>query len=97
MNLLKKLLVYLIIVNINFKIQLSCVTHKPIVSHGYLHLVATLKVLSDATRAYLKLFFRSFQPENFGKIDQNLILKFFVFLICVDPGVSFLENYLFLC
>ena len=96
MDLLKKLLVYLIVVNKNFKIQLCPIAHEPVVAHGYLHLVAALKVLGNAARPYLKLFLRFCQTKNFGKVDQNFVLKFFVLLICIDPGVSFLENYLFL-
>ena len=65
MDLLKKLLVYLIVVNINLKIQLCAVAHKPVVAHGYLHLVAALKVLSYAAWAYLKLFLRFCQTKNF--------------------------------
>lgn len=96
MDLLKKLLLYLIVVNKYFEVQFRHIAHKPVVPHGHFHCVTALKILGHTTWGYLKLRLPACQTKNFGKVHQNPVLKFFVLLVGVDPGVSFLKNYLFL-
>jgi hypothetical protein len=91
--------VHFIVVNKQFKIQICGATHKPIVAHGHLHEVAALEVLSHTGWRY-RNWLRPFhfgQPKYLGKVDQNFVRKFLLFLIGIDSWIPLQKNHLLLC